>query len=106
MPWVCEKMKLRIILFILISSWSINHYLTNMTFMAAHRAVQAKRYALGIRLLDKTIKRDPKFFKAYYIRGQLHLMNNDYESGYNDLIITDFLCPDFGNTRKLLKGII
>jgi len=79
--------------------------MANMTFLGAFSAINAKDNNVAIKLLDQTIKREPRYFKAYYVRGQVHLVNKDYKKAYRDLIITERLCPDFGSTRRFIKLI-
>lgn len=94
---------IRIAIFIIVTFWSINHYWTNMLLLGASAATKKGEYEFATKALTLSIKREPKYFKSYYMRGSLYFLKGDYKNAYKDLLICDYLCPDFGMTRKVLR---
>ena len=73
-----------------------------MSLLGANSAIIDGKYELATDILTSSIKREPKFFKSYYVRGQIYLIQGKHREAYNDLVICDYLCPDFAMTRKLM----
>lgn len=84
------------------SCWSINHWRANRAILIGSAMGQQKFYQKAIEQYDLALELEPLHYKALYARGMTRMALRQHRAGY-DLAALDYLVPDFGLTRRILR---